>query len=375
MGNNLTDRVIENLRRRREKVMGGGINSIPLPFPRFRNDWPGIEQGKYYLVTAATKGAKSQFGSFVFIFNSLLYAYKHPDQLDIKIFYYPLEETQEDIMERFMSYLLYTTSKGTIRISPNDLKSTNKDNPLDEKVIQLLESEEVRKILNYFEEHIFFSEVTNPTGIYKECRSYAEASGKTYYKEIPLKDAETGIVKKVSKFDYYEMNNKNEYRIIFIDHMSLITQESGMDLRQSMGKMSEYLVLLRNKYKYTPVVIQQQAMFENIEAFKMDKLKPSIATLADNKAISRDCNLCVSLFSPFKYELEKWMGYDITKLKDRVRFLEVLLNRGGVSNGVLPLYFDGAVNFFTELPKPNDEHNLQKFYNLIKNDYITNRKK
>ena len=161
------------------------------------------------------------------------------------------------------------------------------------------------------------------------------------------------------------MENPQEYRIIFVDHISLISQERGMSQRETMGKLSEYMVLLRNRYKFTPVIIHQQALFENIDAFKMDKLTPSIANLADNKAIARDVNVCISLFSPFKYGIKQWMNYDITKLRDNVRFIEVLLNRDGQSNGVMALYFDGAVNAFAQLPSFNDVTNMNKVYALI----------
>ena len=47
----LKDRVIQNLKKRRDNIINGNINCIPFPFPNFRNDIPGIEQGKYYQIT------------------------------------------------------------------------------------------------------------------------------------------------------------------------------------------------------------------------------------------------------------------------------------------------------------------------------------
>ena len=106
----LTERVIGSLQYRRDRLVNGDINSIPSPFPRFSEDFIGIEQGKYYLVTGSTKSAKTQFSSFVFVYNTLLYAYNNPDKCRVKILYYPLEETPEDILERFMSYIIYSLS-------------------------------------------------------------------------------------------------------------------------------------------------------------------------------------------------------------------------------------------------------------------------
>ena len=361
----LKSRVLNTIQERRERVLRGEINSIPSPFIRFREDFVGIEKGRYYMITSPTKVGKSQIASFLFLYTPILYSYYNRDKARVKIFYYPLEETKENVMERFMCYLLYIHTNGKIRISARDLRSTDNNKPLPEEVLNILHSEEFSNIVDYFESCIIFSESSNATGVWKECKQYAEEHGKTHTKKKTVRDEFTNELKEVNAFDYYEPDDPDEYRIIFYDHISLISNERGMDLRQSMGKLSEYFVTLRNRYNYSPVVIQQQAFFENTDAFKQDRLKPSIANLADNKATSRDINICLSLFSPYKYELQNHLGYDITKLKDNIRFLEVLINRDGPQNGVIALYFDGAVNYFREMPPPNNREELEKLYKYI----------
>ena len=59
------------------------------------------------------------------------------------------------------------------------------------------------------------------------------------------------------------------------------------------------------------------------------------------------------------------MGYDIKKFKDNIRFLEVIVNRDGEMGGILPLFFDGATCTFKELPLPNDETTLDKWYTYL----------
>lgn len=51
----LFKRVHNNLKERRERLLNGKINCIPWGLPRFENQLPGIEQGKYYLITANSK--------------------------------------------------------------------------------------------------------------------------------------------------------------------------------------------------------------------------------------------------------------------------------------------------------------------------------
>lgn len=362
----LKDRVIDNLKRRKDKLLSGGINSIPSPFIRFSDDFIGIEQASYHVITSTTKGAKTQFASYVYVFKALLYAYENPDKLRLKIFYYPLEETPEDIMTRFMSFLLYNLSNGTVRVAPVDLKSTKNCKPVSDEILTLLESEEYAGIIKFFEDNVIFSNSGNPTGVYNECRKYAEEHGKVYKRKQKIKDEFTGETREIDAFDYYEQDDPDEYRIVFIDHVSLISTERGMTLKQSIDKLSEYLVILRNRYKFSPVVIQQQAFAgESLDAYKENKLRPTIANLADSKYPSRDANVVLGLFSPFKYELPEYQYYDITKLKDNVRFLEVLVNRGGSPGGLVALYFDGAVNYFNELPRPEEKEELKKIYDFL----------
>ena len=142
-----------------------------------------------------------------------------------------------------------------------------------------------------------------------------------------------------------------------------------MTLKQSMDKMSEYLAkYLRNKYKFSPIVIQQQTFeSEGNEAFKLGKVRPSVAGLGDSKYTSRDSDIVLGLFSPFRFAIKNYEGYDITKFKDKIRFLEVIVNRNGEMGGLCPLFFDGAVCDFKELPLPNNKHELDKVYNYLLN--------
>ena len=51
----LFKRVYDNITDRRQRLLNGQVNCIPWGLPRFENESPGIEQGKYYLITANSK--------------------------------------------------------------------------------------------------------------------------------------------------------------------------------------------------------------------------------------------------------------------------------------------------------------------------------
>lgn len=368
----LINRVVAGLKERRNRLLNGQLNRIPSPFERFSNDFIGIEQGCYYTITSFTKGGKSQFTSFTFIYKPLMFCYYTKADIDIKILYFPLEETPERIMQRFISWLLYDLSKGKIRITPKDLRSTI--SPVSQEILDAINSDEIQNILKYFEEHVIFpDEAGNPTGIFKYCVKYAEEHGKVYTKVGKYKD-DFGVIQERQVFDRYEQDNPNEYRLVIIDTINLIDTERGMTLKQSMDKLSEYCAkYLRNRYHYSPVIIQQQAFEqEGNEAFKIGRVRPSVAGLGDSKYTSRDSNIVLGLFSPFRFALKEYEGYDISKFKNNIRFLEMIVNRDGEMGGLCPLFFDGTVCQFSELPRPDDNEGIKKVYEYLKKIRYTN---
>jgi hypothetical protein len=52
---NLYDRVYRRIVEKRDRLLSGKINCIPWGFPRFEEELPGIEQGKFYLLSANAK--------------------------------------------------------------------------------------------------------------------------------------------------------------------------------------------------------------------------------------------------------------------------------------------------------------------------------
>lgn len=258
----LREQIIHSLEESRDNVLSGGINCIPIPFTRFRSDFPGIRKKFYYLVSGATKSSKTQLTNFLFVITPIFYYIEHPDIIKPKIFYFPLEETKEDITLRLYSYILYYITKGKVIISPEDLESVDERKPLPKEVLDIMKSEEFIKIASVFEECIeFHPEQKNPTGIYKTVKNYLDNNGTIEYieKEVTYKD-DFGITRteKVRKANKYIPNDPKEYVIFITDHAGLLQVERGMTLKETIEKLSEYNMTLRNNYSAIPVLVQQQ---------------------------------------------------------------------------------------------------------------------
>lgn len=358
----LIDRVYDTMAVRRQRILDGKVNCIPSPIPSF--DWalPGVEQGTYYLISGAAKSAKSRFTNFFFVYNTILYAYSNPDIIRLKIFYALLEETAENITLKFISYLLLL--KYQERVDIRILKSINDKKLLNERILEHAKSEEIQRILRFFEEHVIFIPDRNPTGIYQTVRDYAKEHGTTHTKWVE------GLHKDI--FDWYEPNDPDEYVLCVVDHVSLIQTEQGMDLRNSIKKLSEYMKILRNNYKYIPVVVQQQnSETLSLDAFKANKIRPTQKGCADSQDPPKDCDMMLGLTNPYSYEIPKYCDYDITQLRGFARFLEVVLGRDGEGSTLCGLFFDGATGMFKSLPKHDDIVRLQRVYKKVEEAYST----
>lgn len=360
--------VIGDLRRRRERVINGLWNCIPLPFPRFRQLLPGFEQGKYIVVTANQKVGKSKLCDYLLVYSILFFAIEHPE-FKAKILYFTLEMSPKEKYNEFLCHLLFRLDG--ITISPTDLKSTDQERPIDPHIFELLESERYQVYIRKFEEIVEYIDTDrNPTGINKKCRAYAEEHG--HYNHIVVKNRNklTGEEEEVRILDPsqpYTPDDPEEYRIVIVDNASNISLEKGMDKRESIDKLSKYGITLRNQMQYIFVLIQHQAQAqEGIENQKLNRLKPSSDGLADCKTTTRDANLVIGLYSPFKYGIPDFEGYDIKKFRNYIRFMEVIEDRDyGSAGNICPLFFNGAVSTFNELPFPTDSAGLESVYRYM----------
>ena len=361
-------RLLDKLKTRRQRILDGKINCIPLPFPRFRIWWPGIEKKRYTIITANQKVGKSKLADYLYVYAPLFYLLEHPDQLDYEVIYFTLEMGEEEKFNEFLCHLLFVLDG--IRISPTDLKSTDVLKPVPQEILDLLETERyIRYIEAYRKMVTYIGDIKNPTGINKFCRTKAldPKEGKLIFKKGFIKDEFTGEPIEIDIPDYYEPVNPEKYRVIIIDNYSNLSNESGLNKMQTIEKMSKYCITLRDQLEFTIVGIQHQAQAqEGIENFKLNKLKPSPDGLADCKTTIRDANQGIGLFSPFKHGLKDYEGYDITKFKNYIRFLEVMEDRdNGGAGQMCPLFFDGAVSTFFELPLPTDKIGIEKVHKYI----------
>lgn len=327
-------------------------NCIPFSniMPRFSEYLAGIQQKRYYLISGASGAGKSQLTDHLFIFTPNDFI-KRETNVTFKVFYFSLELDKETKVTQWMTRRLYDEHK--IRANINILQSVG-SNRLSDSILMALK--ETEQYFDKLESYVQINDSTlNPTGIIKAMDNYARMNGKIIQKPYQIKEKhEDGTITEheVLGFDRYIPNNPDEYVIIIVDHASLLNLESGMPIKQTIEKLSKEFVRLKNRYHYIPVLIQQQsAESENLEHFKADKLVPSKSGLAETKLTYNDCDIALGIFSPYKHDIKTYKGYDIVQMGDAYRNLNIFKNRFGIQNVNAGVYFDGAVNYFKELPR------------------------
>jgi replicative DNA helicase len=352
--------------------MHNEINCIPWGLERFENVVPGIMQKKYYLVTANSGVGKTQFTDSYFMYRPVDFILNTETDIKLKVFYYSLEIDKESKIIQGIAKKIYT-DKGLV-IPHNKILSMNKHR-ISEEEFKIIS--ETKDYFEKLEDYVYiYDDIINPYGIFKQLVDYAKSHGTIHTKKITkkLKNEVTGVIEEeeIEIFDYYEPFNPKEYVIIIVDHAALLNPEKGLSTKLTIEKHSNNMVKLRNMFGYIPVLVQQQAAaMEELDTYKgqtlESKLIPSLYGLGETKLTGRDCDIALGVFSPARYELDSFRGYNISLLQDNFRSLHVLKYRSGSPNGVVGLYFNGAVNYFDELPKPKTPE-LQEIYNYIRSN-------
>ena len=85
--------------------------------------------------------------------------------------------------------------------------------------------------------------------------------------------------------------------------------------------------------------------------------------LSDSSGPTQACETVIAIYHPFREKRSKCEGYDIRQLRDRSRIVQVLKNRFGMSDKVVGSSFYGEINYWKELPKPDQINDYSIYQN------------
>lgn len=169
--------------------------------------------------------------------------------------------------------------------------------------------------------------------------------------------------------------------LLFIDHLALL---AGRDTKKAMDDMSTQLVLMRNLFQLSPVVVQQfnqdlnKSRREAITRHGIAKapviLAPQQQDFGDSTYTYRDADIVLGLVKPNRFEVAEFAGFPACPpgfggLGDNLVILYQIKNRYGQMNMVMyPLFMNGIAGMFYDLPNsldPDVEPWIELAQNLV----------
>lgn len=389
----------EIYKQRAEKRKSGVLGyPVYLIYEKLGKYVPTLQKGKEVQITASTDAGKSKFWRSMFLIDIyLLWKKGKTPNFKPRFIIHLLEDTKSELEDFLYSSLIYRIHRQNITsVKLNSLDGVE----LTETEFQLVDSVEeyVEELLSFC---YIFDNTYNATGLYKNTRKVLLLHGTREYLKKNTSDEfipqeEWKQLRKEEQKNYIPKNyipdDEAEHWFVITDYLNLIEGELSqmrigkevkvrfLDERAAMSKwVFDYGVkILQKQYRVTSInIIQQNAATEQKQfdyAGKniIDKLKPSRQGYGENKIIARAAQLILGLFAPDYYGKTEYRGYDLKALNTNYRSLLILKNKMGKGTMEFPLFFNGAADYFCEMPSPSkitvtqtDKVKRNKYYKPI----------
>ena len=191
------------------------------------------------------------------------------------------------------------------------------------------------------------------------------------YAIIMKKLEEFGTFKETESRKTYVPNNPDLLYQVVIDHIGLMKPSNGRNKKGEIDTTVAYLITLRNMAQISPTIIQQiNREQSNIERFKAGRTGIQLSDLKETADTSDAAEVVAALYGPNRDKLNTYRGYDVKRLGDHIRMIQILKTRFGEADVEIAVNFHGGVNVWAELPLPNEIYDYSKYTTP---DYLINK--
>ena len=295
------------------KGQSGGNKGIPLGpgLLNLSNAINGLQRGRLYGIGAPPKAGKSTLTDYGFFLEPYLYCLEN--DIPAEWIYYSLEIDRISKEFDVASYFLHRdygithvaldegkTKDGEkeVELSADYLRGRILDDDGDivtikPDVFEVLKEVYSNRIIPIFGEYseggiqlsqgivTFIESKDNPTGIYKYLKWHAEQNGKFIL-------SGNGKYQRIAGF---KPTNPEKFTFVIMDHLRKLIPERGWLMKQTVDKMLEYQVEIRNWTGYTFIDIihtNRDMTDQNRLRFAKDMLYPTAEDVKDfrNKCLS-----------------------------------------------------------------------------------------
>lgn len=346
----------------------GKNSGIPMGFHRL-NKYLGLRRSIYTTIGAAAGCGKTSLVDCAYVLNPYDWYIKnkHKSSVKFEVIYFSMERKKTYKLAKWLCMKIW--QEESILMTTDELLSWQ--STLDKR------KQDVAKfyIDNYFKEMTESGIVTiidgqqNPTGIYKFLYDHALKNGKE---------------DQVNQYERrYTPNDDNLITNVIHDHAGKTKNENiggKYDKKLTIDKVSEYYCWARDFLGYSPIMINQfnRTSYQDIQFSKKEggDPDPTVEYWKDSGNVIEDCDVAISLFNPYKYNLEEYMGYNVNDFSEpgganKFRGLKIIKNSYGTDNLRIGLGFLGEVSLFKELSK-KDEITQKEINSVINNNFFMN---
>ena len=315
----------------------------------------GIQRGNYTLIFGLSGSGKSAW----VLYNNIYRPLKDNPDKDIKIIYFSLEMSSETLLAKLLSLYIYEEYNHIISYQ----KLMSWSEILDDESYEYVKKG--RAWLDSIEDKLLiYDESLTSKSFYAIMMENLKLWG-SFSKSI---DGRRRI---------YTKNKDDQWIWVIIDHLGLCSPSPGSTKKQEIDDISSMSVKFREICGISFYMLMQQ----NREASNMDRRKAELTELSDEDIKDsgnpyNDCLVCIGIYHPLKYKIKNHKGYpiiveienpapeDFIGLRDTYRAAQLIKNRFGKSDKIIPVSFYGEIGYWKELPKAQTIKDFKMYVSL-----------
>lgn len=316
-----------------EEGKKGNNMGIPSGFPKLDKYIYGIQRRFMSVVMADSGAGKSSTAIFMYIYQPLRYSLEHPE-IPINILALSFEMSKEVLLAKLLS--LYILDTYHVDVSYAEIFSL--DGIVSEEKLKYIY--DAREWLNKVDEKLtIYDTPLTSTGVYNIVRAWAGYFGR-------FETTDNGEV--------YIKNNSNQYLITILDHCKLL-RNNGNGIKHEIDETAKHFVYFRNLCDMTICAVQQaNRQFKSMDRRNSEHNYLELQDAQDTADMTQAAEIVIGVYYPFREKRAKCEGYDIKKLRDNFRLIQLLKGRFGQSDVVEGCIFQGRIGYFKELDPPED---------------------
>lgn len=365
-----------------------------------------IKKGIYTLIGGNSGTGKTAFLDSSYVLNpyEFINSEENVNNLQINWLYNSMERPKTFKIAKWVC--IHLQKKHNILLSvPEMLGWKSTGSRIDKEVFKKIK--EARKVIEPMLNMVFlYDGATNPTGIFQRVADYADERGinlkadkekvfihsgfgrsktkktvasfdeNTYikvgnsrrlYVDIDIIERGKRIVKRIFQHSkFYIPLDENLITLVIGDHFLKLKGEThdGKMLPKGSKELLDIMSAyngeeFRDYYNFSPVWVSQF----NRGTYETDRrkiLEPQESDFKGTGNLYDDSDIVFGLFNPTKFQIDKNLGYDVSKFRNRksghnrYRSVYLLKNSYGIDSVATGFFFQGENGRYTELPRPND---------------------